>query len=164
MPTKLKVNTKVWAQLKDRLPENSVVHVGVLADNGGTAVHPGSNITMIELAAVHEFGSPKNHIPQRSFIRATFERPETYKTLQSMGAKYAKAIVNGKMNAEQALGRIGAWAASQIKATIKNRQTTGPDPQELKPATIERKGSTLPLVDTGRLINAITWLVKIGGK
>ena len=158
----VKVDTKIWAQLRKRLPEKSVVKVGVLAAQGGNATVAGSNITMIELAAIHEFGSPKNGIPQRSFIRSTFERPEIAAALQRMGAKFAKAIVEDKMTGAQALGLIGAWGVAQIKKTIKDRQTTGPDAQENKPETIARKGSSLPLVDTGRLINAITWLVQMG--
>ena len=164
MPHFAVINTKLWDALRKRLPEKSVVKVGVLAGKGGEAIHPGSSISMIELAAVHEFGSPKRGIPQRSFIRATFERDDVNKKLNALGARLAKAIVMDKMDAATALGQMGAWAAGQIKATIKNRLTTGPERQALKPETIERKGSSLPLVDTGRLINAITWLVSIGGK
>lgn len=161
MANKVTVKTKDWDKLRKRLPKKgATVKVGVLAGSGNAA----GGISMLELAAIHEFGSPKNNIPQRSFIRATFAKDAVAKTLQKLGTQYANAIINNKMDAEQALNKLGAWAASQIKKTIKNRETTGPDPQANKPATIARKGSSTPLVDTGRLINAITWMVVMGGK
>lgn len=161
MTTKVTVKTKDWDKLRKRLPDGSIVKVGVLAGSGNAS---SGSISMLELAAIHEFGSPKNHIPQRSFIRATFERAEVAKTLQLMGSRFAKAIVNDKMTGRDALDKMGAWAAAQIKKTIKNRQTTGPDSQANKPETIARKGSSTPLVDTGRLVNAISWMVVLGGK
>jgi len=156
-----KIDAKTWEKLREKLPTNARVRVGVLAGAGGDA-KASSGITMLELAAIHEFGSPAAGIPERSFIRSTFDREDVRLRLNMMGARLARAIVANKMDWTQALGMLGAWAASQIKSTIKNRLTTGPDPQENRPATIEKKGSDLPLVDTGRLINAITWLVTGG--
>lgn len=157
-----KIDTKVWERLRSKLPQDAHVKVGVLAGGGGTARTSEGGITMIELAAIHEFGSPANGIPERSFIRSTFERPDVVLKLNAYAGRLARAIVDDKTTWQVALGQLGAWAAAQVKATIKNRQTTGPEPQQNKPSTIEKKGSDLPLVDTGRLINAITWLVSGG--
>lgn len=154
----VKVDTKLWDQLRKKLPEGAHVQVGVIGAAGAATTEGG--ITMIELAAIHEFGSPKAGIPERSFIRSTFDRPEVLEQLQVMAKGYARAVVADKMTWEVALGRLGAWAAAQIKGTIKRKLTTGPNPQENAPSTIARKGSSTPLIDTGRLINAITWLVK----
>lgn len=158
MKPKATIKTNKWKELRTRLPKGSVLQVGVLAGAGNAA----GGISMIELAAIHEFGSPKNNIPQRSFIRSTLGRAEIVQQFKQMTARFAKQIVDGKLTEAQALGLLGAWMASQVKMTIKKRMTTGPDPQALKPATIARKKSDLPLVDTGRLINAITWSVKMG--
>lgn len=160
---KVKVDTKIWERVRAKLPDGAHVKVGVLAAAGGNAKAGEGDITMIELAAIHEFGSPAAGIPERSFIRSTFERDDVQKNLTTMAGRLAKAVVDDRMAWDQALGMIGAWAVGQVKSTIKNRLTTGPEDQANKPSTIARKGSTLPLVDTGRLINAITWLVS-GGK
>lgn len=159
MKTSVRVNTEKWDELRKRLPEGMHVKVGVLAGAGGEAKHSDS-ISMIELAAIHEFGSPAANIPERSFIRSTFERTEVRAALNKAAAKAVKVILAGKLTGEQALGQIGAWAANQVKMTIRNRMTTGPAEQALATDTIIRKGSTLPLVDTGRLLGAITWIVE----
>lgn len=157
---KVKVDTKIWDRLRAKLPEDAHVKVGVLTN----AKHPGSGISMLELAAIHEFGSPAAGIPERSFIRATFERAEVEAKLQAFAGRLAKAVVDDKLTWQQALGQLGAWATSQIKMTIKQRLTDGPEDQANRPSTIAKKGSDLPLVDTGRLINAITWIVMRGKK
>lgn len=161
---KVKINTKIWDRVRAKLPEGAHVKVGVLAGAGGNMKAGDGDITMIELAAIHEFGSPAAGIPERSFIRSTFERDTVQKQLTALSGRLAKAVVDDRMQWDQALGMIGSWAVGQIKSTIKNRLTTGPDDQANRPSTIAKKGSSLPLVDTGRLINAITWLVSDGKK
>lgn len=146
---------KTFSEIRAHMPKGAHVRVGVLAGSGD---HDG--ISMIELAAIHEFGSPAANIPERSFIRSTFARTDIVDGLNRQAAALARAIVAGKLTADVALGRIGAWAAAQIKGTIRNKMTEGPEDQALKPATIARKKSSTPLVDTGRLLGAISWLVK----
>ena len=149
----LKVNDKVWRKLKSRLAmlgrKDASVKVGVLE---GSGEHDGG-FSMVELAAVHEFGSPANNIPSRSFIRATFvnNREEAARVLQRL----AKGIVTNKLEVDQALGVLGLWGANAVKRYITSGKVVPP----LKPATIARKGSSKPLVDTGQLVNSITWKV-----
>lgn len=156
-----RVNVIAWNKLVKRVAGMSDlrVQVGVLAGAGGDQVHPDSGLTMIELAAIHEFGSPKAGIPERSFIRATANRSDVTKKLSRLGAHVAKLIVEGKLQPTQALGQLGLLLTTEIKRTIVQRKTEGPDNQANAPSTIARKGSSTPLVDTGRLINAITWLI-----
>lgn len=134
------------------------VKVGVLGDAGASP----DGTPLAEIAAVHEFGtspSSKIQIPQRSFIRSTFRR--TTSDRQKLTERLLKGVLNGKLSAEQALELLGQWSVGQIKDTIVKRMTEGPDPQELKPETIARKGSSTPLIDTGLMRNSITYaLVK----
>lgn len=140
----------VWKKLRRRLSTRSYVKVGVLASKGGAEARDG--VTMIELAAIHEFGT--RHVPARPFLRTTFVKKE--KQVAKMAAKLARAIVVRNLPVDQALDMLGSWAAAQVK----NYVTQGPHLKpKLKPATIRRKGSTRPLVDTGRLINSVSWEV-----
>lgn len=107
------------------------------------------------LVAIHEFGSSDGRIPERSFIRSTFgANAETY----VRGLKrLLERILDGRMTLVQALDVMG----SKISTDIKNRVTQGEHiPPPNAPSTIERKGSDRPLVDTGRMINSITWKVE----
>jgi len=151
---KVKVDDKKWRELRKRLEamgaDKAHVRVGVLSDDSH------GDIGMIELAAIHEFGSEAAGIPERSFIRRTFRdrKEELTQLLHVLTHK----IVTNKMTILQALNTLGLWGANAVKQTI----TQSDIPPPLKPSTIARKGSDKPLVDTGQLVNSITWKVENG--
>lgn len=134
-------------------------HVGVIASKGGGDYHKGAAesgqmITLVELAAIHEFGSPAAGIPERSFIRATFNSPEGQEELRKVYTKVAKLVVMGRMEAERAIEILGM----HMQTMIRQRILTGdgiPPPNTID--TIVAKGSSRPLVDTGQLVGAISW-------
>lgn len=147
MPTKVEINAKALEALERRIGQAYTVKVGVLS-NAGNHDH----ISMVELAAVHEFGSPQNHIPERSFIRATFNEKRS-ELERFVGAIVKRMFADKNMTPLIALNILGAWMAAQIQ----NKITQGPHiPPPLKPATVAAKGSSRPLVDTGRLVQSIT--------
>jgi hypothetical protein len=159
---KVTKNTKGLDALVKRVTPLSKyeAHVGILASKGGTTAHVGAaskgqTITLLELAAIHEFGSPKANIPERSFIRSTFNNPAGQEELKRVYAKLAKAVMNGKMTAEKALELLG------MQAMVKNTILSGegvPPPNAI--STIIAKGSSRPLVDTGQLVGSITYEVR----
>lgn len=116
-----------------------------------------------ELAVIHEYGAPEANIPERSFIRRTFANSEVVDAKNKMCAGLMKKIVEEDMSVGQALGQLGAFGAAQVKNTIVSGDGV---PPPLKEATIARKGSSRPLVDTGQMLNSITWQVvgASGGK
>ena len=122
------------------------VYVGVTASSNGMR---GNAL----IAMVMEYGSPVNKIPARSFLVST---------IVENGDKYAKiiaetipqAIKNG-MSKEDAYARLGTMAMNDVKLKIVNGPFT-----PLKDATVKRKGSSKPLVDTGALRQSITWEVR----
>jgi hypothetical protein len=153
-------NDRGWRELRRKVIEMSAgsrVKVGVLAEAGGDKEHGDDGITLIELAAIHEYGSPAAGIPERSFIRRTFS--EKHEELAKMQEKLVGAIVEGKMDVRRALEILGQWGAAEIKKTVKS----GPHiPPPLEPSTVRRKGSDRPLVDTGLMINSVTHVVEMG--
>lgn len=130
------------------------VRVGILSDapkkerEGATGKY-----SLLEVAAVHEFGAPRAGIPARSFIRGTIdERTEDIARLER--AVLAK-VVAGDIALKPALDAIGAKVAGWIQQRI----AAGIEPA-LSPATVAKKKSSTPLVDTGQLRSAVTWLVE----
>lgn len=148
----MKVDDRVMRRLVKKLGKlaKKPVKVGVLSAKGGDERTDDGKSTMVELATVHEFGS-SNGIPERSFIRSTFEDPETKRDQAKVSANLAHKIVEGNLTLDRALDALGQWGVSRVKWRIKNKRIK----QELSPATVAAKGSTTALVDTGRLINAI---------
>jgi phage gpG-like protein len=147
--TKIKIDDRVWQDLKKKLKNvDGFVKVGVLQSSG----HAPDGTSMVEIATIHEYGAPKAGIPERSFLRRTFDdkRDELAKITKQLAVKL---IDNRSFTMKVALGQLGAWGATQVKNTIAKG---GHIPPPLKKATIKAKGSTRPLVDTGRLVNSIT--------
>jgi hypothetical protein len=110
------------------------------------------------IAGVHEFGAPKKNIPERSFIRGTFDAE--YPHLQEFKEDEYLKIVQGKQTAVVAIGRIGEWMVNKTKQFVRDRI----DPP-LKPKTYNRKHpprggeSAIPLIDTGQMVNSIQWAI-----
>lgn len=157
MKIKVRTHMNAWEELKERnaKAKGAQVRVGVFSGEK----HEGSALSLVELAAIHEFGSPAANIPERSFIRRTLDAK--HDEIQKLLKQSAKAVVHGKTSLGRALNILGQWAVREIKRTI----TRGPGiPPPLKPATIARKTvngkrGERPLVDTGQLKNAITHVV-----
>lgn len=131
---------------------NNYAKVGVLGD-GKKSARRGSSLTNVDLALIQEYGTQA--IPARSFIASTFEskKPE----LILLMTRLVPNIYAGTMTVDQMLEIVGAKLAAEMKNTI--REGIAPP---LSPVTIEKKGSALPLVDTGQLINSLTWQVVKG--
>lgn len=168
MGVKVRVDLKGWDQVRRAIVKTEQrVKIGVLEDKSGEETEDG--ISMIEMFAIHEFGSPEANIPERSSLRSTVngKHDEIGEAIDQIVGGEVKRLLEGdsvsesqaEAAARRALGKLGAKVVSMVKATIRARETEGPEDQENKPATIARKGSDLPLVDTGQLINALTWSV-----
>jgi hypothetical protein len=132
--------------------DRTYVKVGVLGPRA-RAEHDGG-ISTVGLAIIHEFGTET--IPERSFIRSTYDAHRA--EYMAMLKKLVAAVVSTKpkMTEKEALGILGAKIASDMKAKITEGEGI---PPPLSPETIRRKGSSRPLVDTGQLLNSITWEV-----
>jgi len=126
------------------------ITVGV-HDSAG--IHKGTSQSVADIALIHEFGAPAAGIPARSFLGAWFDEhgAELFKKTAPDLVKYIK----GTMAKAQVLARAGSRAV----AGIQSRMARGIAPP-LKQATIDRKGSSVPLIDTGQLRTSITWTVK----
>ena len=146
-----------WKRIKRELKkaESAFTKVGLPMDGTvkegtkeGSDRDPVSLSELITVGAVHEFGAPKKNIPKRPFLRVAFKKNRS--GIKRMSKMEYKAVVAGTRTTRVALGRIGEWMTDQTKATI--RQMTKP---KLKAATVDRKGSSALLIDTGQLIQSI---------
>lgn len=112
-----------------------------------SGVHRNSQLTVAQIAAIHEFGLPPR-IPERSMIRATYEQNS---------ARYAEAVRKigiGISFARTDLRRGLDLLGSMIKGDIQRRIAAGVPPPNA-PSTIKRKGSSTPLIDTGQMRAAL---------
>lgn len=152
MTARITDTDKGLAAVAQRMIGKRRVRVGVLSD--APAGH--GDVSLLEIAVINEFGAPGASIPQRSFIRATIDA--NIDKIRQVQAMLAKQIVapNG-IDGETAMKRLGAFVAGLIKQRI----AQGIPPANA-PATVERKGSSTTLVDTGQLRSSVTFQVEEG--
>lgn len=132
------------------------VVVGVRGQKGAARVDGDkSPLTLVEVATVNEYGSEDGHVPERSFLRSTFDAQKT-EIGRAMAAGLDKIIL-GRGTTDDLLGRVGLKLAGDVVQTI----NTGVPPSNA-PATIARKGSSHTLIDEGRLRQSIDHEVRRG--
>ena len=130
----------------------SFVKIGVLADSPKPENAQG--LTMQELAALQEFGTERagqnndTKIPERSYIRTTMD--ERRGEFNALTDKLSVQMMLGQFKMKKALGILGEF----IQAAIQRKMTILQDPPNA-PSTIAAKGSSNPLIDSGRLRQSI---------
>ena len=92
-------------------------------------------------------------MPERSFIRGTVDAKKrliarTAKTLM-------QRVFQGELDTKKALNLLGVF----VQGLMRGRMSQG-IPPPLKAATIARKGSSKPLIDTGQLRSSVDLKVK----
>lgn len=145
MKSKFKVKDKGFDRLARKTAGVNTLKIGVL----GSTQHD-SKLTNAQLAIIHEFGT--KNTPSRSFLRSTFDAKN--KQWQKFIEQMTKFVFDGRMTEEQVLGLLGEKAVADVRAKIRS----GIKPA-LKASTIRNKGSSKPLIDSGRLVNAIGWQI-----
>jgi hypothetical protein len=160
---------KGWNRLQDlakRLASEDVhVRVGVLDDGrAGSEDHGG--ITTGQLAVAMEFGTAT--IPARSWVGLTFDRART--EVQADMRTLLGHIVDGKITVDKALNVLGAKYSAAVKNTVTQGEQIQPPNA---PSTLARKlaktregaaNGVRTLIDTGRMVGAVTWATFGGGR
>lgn len=138
-------------KLAKELGKKFYVDVGIL---GGDTTEEG--ITLAGIGAVHEFGSPEQKIPERSFIRMPIEKMSG-EIEKSVEPHIQKKLASGDIKGIFKL--MGLSAEEQIqKAFESGGFGLWPD---IKDETKKRKGSSAILIDEGDLRKAVT--SRVGG-
>lgn len=153
---KIEVDDKNLKKLKNNFNKlDYVVKVGILGgkydDVEGGTFPP----TIATVGLIQEFGSVKKNIPERSFIRKPLQNHLKEELAQSKTLK--KVIYSENASPIDKYNILGAIAQNIITGSFENLGDGTWQPNA--PATIKQKGSSQPLIDTGRLRKSITFEV-----
>jgi len=107
--------------------------------------HKDSDLTVAAIGAIHEYGA--RGMPERSFMRSTLF--EQRRKISSALFRVAKGNFK-KKRTQNGIKKIGEYLRGKIQAKIVALRTP---PNAL--STIQRKGSSNPLIDTGQLLQSI---------
>lgn len=121
--------------------EHNAVDIGILSDE---------NELLRIYASANEFGTRNGHIPERSFIRAAID--ENQGRIDARAEHVFRQVTDGRISMETGLG----WMGEFIQRLVTSKITTLRHPPN-KQSTIDRKGSSNPLIDSGRMRQSIRW-------
>lgn len=122
---------------------------GSFAKNGKFVKKKSSNFATTSNRKAHDI-----YIPQRSFLRSTFDEKEL------VIGQHAEKVVDGLIsnNNSYDIEKFGNF----VEGLVKDKIVNGPFVPN-SPATIKRKGSSRPLIDTGHLRQSIRYRIRQKG-
>lgn len=145
------VLTPAGRQFDRILQELADKEVAVGFKHGDAAEDDGTDIC--DIAAWNELGT--EHIPSRPFLRKSVDENED-KINEFIDHK-ASELMNGA-SAEQTLKDIGIFQKDLIQDKIEEGDFT-PNAE----STIRKKGSSKPLIDTGRMRQSVNYWIRQKG-
>lgn len=153
MPRRTFVNTAAIARVSRTLTDRKNagrrasrlgVTVGIHEEEGSEDVEGGA--TLADVAFFHEMGT--SNIPRRSWLLDGIEEEQS--TIDEAMRRAGIAVVTKRLTPDAAYLQLGELIVAKLQARIRANI-----PPPLSAATIERKGSSTPLIDEGRLIASI---------
>ena len=155
------VNAKITATTQDNSAEmlkqleelkKLTVYVGIPEER---ASRDGEQINNAELLYFHSQGSELQHIPARPVLEPSVEKNRD-QIANLLGAAMAEMLKGNVQMVKPMLEKTGLYASTKAKDYFVDPDN-GWEPNSQR--TIERKGSSRPLIDTGSMRNAITYVV-----
>lgn len=152
MPVKITDTDKGYKRALAALGPIGGVVLGVQGQKASAPHGPGEPISVGELAAIHELGLG---VPERSWLRAWLD--ENSRMILDDSKAAIQQVILGKLTKERALNILGLKWVGAIQQRIADGQVT----PALAKSTVDRKGSSVPLIDTGVLRASITHIAKV---
>ena len=143
------IETPAGKLLKKQLGELEKLQVRVGYQHGAETGEDGG-ADLADVAMWNELGTA--HMPARPFLRQSVDGNAS--RISAACKAQLQAVASGKATAEGALAALGAMQKGLVQHTI---QGGGFKPNA--PATVKRKGSDRPLIDTGRMRQSVTFAI-----
>jgi hypothetical protein len=150
MSVKIRQRDRGYRKLVKELAGGEIT-VGVLGQKAEEP-HPDSELTVGQLAAVHELGLG---VPERSWLRSWIDGNQ--RRIEQLSEQVWENISSGRLSRKVALEQMAATLVQEIQENVLQGGITPP----LAESTITRKGHDTPLVDTKTLVSAIDYELKL---
>lgn len=147
-----------WLKQMREIADKPFTKIGILGDGDSNE----EGVTVLQYGSANEFGASgagKNRnveIPERSYIRSTID--ERKRRIFGKAFQLQESIFLGKISVKKALGIMGLLIQGNIIQKIVSLRSPANEA-----STIKKKGSSNPLIDTGRLRQSINYEVESKG-
>jgi hypothetical protein len=142
-----KIIDRGWMKIKSDIQElqGQGVKVGLRSSAGS---HDG--VLIADIGIYNEFGTSR--IPARPFMRRTADQSRQF--LAPFVSGLTKRMIEHKLSVSQVMNQLGLFYQDKIRNTIRSSPTWAvPN----APSTIKKKGSSVPLIDTGAMLGAVDY-------
>lgn len=112
------------------------------------------SVDVAYIGAVHEFGDESRNLPQRSFLRSTYEDKKE-RISKNLARALRDQMKQNNYDPERALHKVGVWMVGQVKKKFTNNDWPGLQDPTRGGKNFE--GTATPLVDTGQLRASIDY-------
>jgi hypothetical protein len=149
----LKVTTSVkdidkgFKKLAGELGGAGTITLGVQGEEAEKQ-HQNSELTIGQVAAIHELGLG---VPERSWLRTWMDENEQ-RCRADMGAALQE-VIRGRKSRKQALNDVGYKWVAAMRENIRSGRIR----PSLAASTVAAKGHNIPLLDSGDVMNSITY-------
>lgn len=144
-------NPNAIHKIYERMNHSGAKEVAVGFPAGMAQAYP-DGTPVASVAAWNVYGVPQNNIPARDFMGLARQDIVTHQ-------KEIVQKINGRQlteeGTEKILTALGMLAQKDIQKAIVDLDTPPNDPK-----TIKRKGSSNPLIDTGHMLQSVTFVVR----
>lgn len=141
-----------WNKIQKQLSLTDGAHVVVGVPETTGPREDGDPASMAEVAFWNEFGT--DYIPERSFLRSTIDENQT--KYFELDARLIGGVFKGKLDLKRAMGLLG----EEAKKDVQNKIRSGIEPANSELTIAMKRGSTKTLVDTGQLVQSITYEIR----
>lgn len=154
----MKYKTKVtergpgFKRLYQELGGLAVMSLGV-QDQKALELYPNTSTTVGEVAAIHELGLGNN--VQRSWLSSWMDANEVRLRKEARAA--LSGVMRGRISRKRAFVQLGEKWEGELKQNIQDGNIEPP----ISPETAARKGHDIPLLETHKLKNAITYKLRL---
>jgi hypothetical protein len=148
--------TPAGRRLRQQLEQLSKLEVRVGFQHGKEK-DKDTGADIADVAMWNELGTV--HSPPRPFLRQSVDNNAS--RITAMCKAQLQRIIKGEATAEEVLKQIGMMQKAFVQDTISSGQFT-PN----APATVEKKDSDQPLIDTGHMMQSVDFVIQTrkGGK
>lgn len=121
--------------------------------------------SMAQVAYWNEFGTDDGRVPSRSFMRSTVD--ENRSKIADLEQRLVKNLGAFGVPKKEDLERVGLWLQAKIQEKIRsNIEPENADSVKARKEAKTRKGAkggVKTLIDTGQMVQSVTFKVTIGG-
>lgn len=135
------------------------VMVGIPADKANRKNDDAGPINNAQLMAIHEYGAPEANIPARPVVEPTVRenRDAIRKGLKAAGDF---ALKGDKEGVDRQLHAVGIFVQNKMRAKITDGPFAPLSERTLAGRRAKGRTGTKPLIDTGQLRRALTYVIR----